>query len=158
MFDIIHSLVDQASFALLYYKLHKLSITLPLHSKTLWYYAPSCLLSDFIVIAGLQMAAAYLARRPAREASPYKDGKYGDNELEELLQDVEDHISLSESDKYEAPAQQRLVHYFGHYLRKTCRTALATISLFTSFVSFTSIVAYKTEREFLNSYPRVGCH
>lgn len=53
-------MVDQACVALLCFKLHKLSITLPPSSSSFWLYLPSCLLSDLVVIAALQICKSYL--------------------------------------------------------------------------------------------------
>jgi hypothetical protein len=155
MFDLlpislVHGLVDQASFALLYYKLHKLSITLPLHSKTFWYYAPSCLLSDILVIAGLQIAVSYLTHSPAGGAIPEKGAKHNQDELEALLQDVDDHISVLEYEKHDEPEPTISLppSRSARCLRACCKVVLAAVSLLTSFVSYTSVVAYKSEREF----------
>lgn len=48
-------LTDQASIALISYKLYALSITLPPWSKIYFYYAPSCLLSDLVAVLILQL-------------------------------------------------------------------------------------------------------
>ncbi|KAK9900540.1 alkaline phosphatase-like protein [Cystobasidium minutum MCA 4210] len=48
-------LTDQASIALICYKLYILSITIPPWSKLYFYYLPSCMLSDVVAIAILQL-------------------------------------------------------------------------------------------------------
>ena len=48
-------LTDQASIALICYKLYALSITLPPFTKIYAYYAPSCLLSDLVAVVILQL-------------------------------------------------------------------------------------------------------
>lgn len=52
----VQPLLDQACAALVCYKLHRLTITLPVNSLAFWTYLPSCLLADVIVIALLQYA------------------------------------------------------------------------------------------------------
>lgn len=51
--------VDQGCAALLCYKFHRLTVTLPVASRDFWRYLPSCLLADLIVIVGLR----FLCRR-----------------------------------------------------------------------------------------------
>lgn len=48
-------LTDQASIALICYKLYALSITIPFTSKLYYYYLPSCILSDLVAIVLLQL-------------------------------------------------------------------------------------------------------
>lgn len=54
------TMVDQACVSLLCFKLHRLSITLPPSYSSFWLYLPSCLLSDLLVTAALQICKGYL--------------------------------------------------------------------------------------------------
>lgn len=68
----LQPVVDQACAALVCYKLHRLTITLPVLSLDFWRYLPSCMLSDFIAIVVLQFITRWTvanARRGAAGAS-----------------------------------------------------------------------------------------
>lgn len=174
---LVHGFVDQATFSLLFFKLHKLSITLPIRSSTFWYYAPTCLLSDIIVVATLQVCAVWLcstSNNSPRKAfpsevdssssasSPLATAESSDDSQETQRLLVKDEESGYASEKWASEAEEE--HTSSHQIGKLERLwsafampspifvfvgqiFLALISFVCVFVTFASVSSYLTQRK-----------
>lgn len=78
---ILKGAVDQASAALLCYKVHRINVSLPILSADFWRYLPACALSDLVAIAVLQILARWVlsGRRipPASSRSGREPAEHG---------------------------------------------------------------------------------
>jgi hypothetical protein len=61
--------VDQASSALLYFKLHQLAVVFSPASSLFYIYLPACMLSDLAVVGFLQAASYYLFQDQGQDIS-----------------------------------------------------------------------------------------